>query len=410
VKTSKRVVLPLPTLQVALRKITGTLAAELAAPTHSAPDWSEFEWLVARAVAAMHGISPLLSHTLRWRGRSGWTEFLEEQRAHTAKRHVRFAGLLQRIDQRARETGIAAVALKGTALHAMGLYAVGDRPMADIDLLVRPVDAERAVRMLESLGFREVSRSWKERIFNPADERAPGDLGEHADNNLKIELHERICEKLPWRITDATEFIFPTQPHAGLNNYPSKASLMIHLLLHAAGSMVFQTLRMLQLHDIALLSSQMTDSDWKEVLAHSSRGSRLWWAFPPLELASRYYPSWVPIHVVTALAGECSYLFERVAKHATLYDVSYSYPWVDAFPGIAWSQSVGEMVEYAANRVRPSAKHLIQRESTANSQAWANQGGWTRLSQSRRILRWITSRPARPVTMHAVAAALAQAQ
>jgi len=29
------------------------------------------------------------------------------------------------------------------------------------------------------------------------------------------------------------------------------------------------------------------------------------------------------------------------------------------------------------------------------------QGDWTRLSQSRRILRWISSRPARPVTMHA---------
>jgi len=51
-----------------LRKITETLAGELACPTQHAPAWSDFEWKIARAVAAMHGVSPLLSRTLRWRG------------------------------------------------------------------------------------------------------------------------------------------------------------------------------------------------------------------------------------------------------------------------------------------------------------------------------------------------------
>src|SRR5579859_2138181 len=92
-----------------LRKITEALAKELACPTQGAPDWSNFEWIVARAVAAMHGVSPLLSRTLRWRGPAGWAGFLEEQRAHTARRHVRIDDLLLRLDQRAREAGIAAV-------------------------------------------------------------------------------------------------------------------------------------------------------------------------------------------------------------------------------------------------------------------------------------------------------------
>ena len=48
-------------LQAALRKTTETLACELAHPSTAAPDWSEFEWRVAKAVAAMHGVSPLLS-------------------------------------------------------------------------------------------------------------------------------------------------------------------------------------------------------------------------------------------------------------------------------------------------------------------------------------------------------------
>src|ERR1700736_5319783 len=89
-----------------LRKITETLAAELACSTQRAPDWSDFEWKIARAVSAMHGVSPLLSKTLRWQGPVGWMTFLEEQRIHTATRHIRIAELLQRIDERGRAAGI----------------------------------------------------------------------------------------------------------------------------------------------------------------------------------------------------------------------------------------------------------------------------------------------------------------
>lgn len=39
-----------------------------AAPTNEMPKWSEFEWRIARAAAAMHGISSLLHRDLRWRG------------------------------------------------------------------------------------------------------------------------------------------------------------------------------------------------------------------------------------------------------------------------------------------------------------------------------------------------------
>ena len=398
-----------PALEASLRKITEGLANELACPTDFAPDWSDFEWTVARAVAAMHGVSPLLSRALRWRGPVGWAQFLEEQRVHTAKRHVRIDELLLLIDQRAKTAGVAAVALKGAALHVLGLYQAGDRPMSDIDLLVRPADAEATCRMLVSLGYYESCESWKERVFTPTDGHASGGLGEHSNNNVKIELHERICEKLPLRITDVSELVFPPIPQPGLNAYPSKASLMAHLLLHAAGAMTFQSLRLLHLHDIAGLSSRMTIEDWDAVLEASERVGRLWWAFPPLQLVSRYFPSAVPARVLEALADDCPYLLEWTSRHRTLYDVSFSYLWVDAFPGIEWSQSIREMLGYAASRVSPNSKHLALRKHVANTEAWGSQSQWPHLSQSRRILRWMTSRPTRPLTMHAVRTALAQA-
>jgi hypothetical protein len=397
-------------LQAALRKITEVLAQELGSPTQRAPDWSEFEWAVARAVAAIHGVSPLLSRALRWRGPADWVKFLEKQRSHTALRHGRIEGQLCLIDHHAREAGISAVALKGVALHALDVYRAGDRPMADIDLLVRPEEARGAVSMLERLGYAESSASWKERIFTPIDHQDASALGEHAGNDIKIELHVRICERLPWRLTDISELIHPAEPRPGCNGYPSKASLMSHLVLHAAGGTAFQSLRLLHLHDLSRLSTSMTRADWEEFLDSRHLVGALWWALPPLEMTSRYFPSTIPAEILTALAADCPYWLQHASRRRSLCDVSLSHLWVDAFPGIEWARTVGELVEYAASRLRPSAAQLAQREHAVKNEGWARQEQWVRLSQGRRILRWMTSRPTRPATMHAVRAALAQSQ
>jgi hypothetical protein len=395
-------------LHPTLCKITERLARELASPTQTAPDWSDYEWTVARAVAAMHGISPLLSRSLQWQGPARWTTFLDEQRTHTRARHGRIRELLLSIDRKARERGVAATALKGAALHQLDLYEAGDRPMADVDLLVRPADVERTAALLATLGFRQSGQTWKERIFTPVDDSVSADFGEHAANSLKIELHERICEKLPLYLTDISECIFASRPTAGLNDYPSKAALMRHLLLHAAGSMAFQGLRILQLHDIALLAGLMSDADWNEIGGSRPPHARMWWAYPPLEMTSRYYQKVVPQHLIAALKDDCRFVLRALGTKKSLVDVSYSCLWVKAFPGIEWSRSIGELLGFAASRVRPNALHLAHRKQTATSQTWAKQDEWSRMSQGRRMLRWLTSRQTRPVTMHAIAAAFAQ--
>jgi hypothetical protein len=394
-------------LHSALCEVTETLARELGSPSLAAPDWSPFQWTVARAVAAMHGISPLLSRSLVWRGPDAWTRFLSEQRAHTRARHAGIQQLLQCIDHAAREASIPVTALKGAALHDLGLYAAGDRPMADVDLLVRPADRERTTALLESLGFVQSDESWKERVFTPVSGTAAADLGEHATNSLKIELHERICEKLPLRIADVSDCVFPSQPQPGLNRYPSNGSLMRHLLLHAAGSMAFQALRMLQLHDIALLAGRMTEADWREVCSAVSI-DQPWWAYPPLELASRYYPAAIPGGVLLSLKPYCPRVLHALATRKSLTNVSYSYLWVKAFPGIEWSRSANEVLSYMLGRIQPDKRHLASRKQVAATEVWSKQGDWSSMSQARRIMRWLSSRQARPVTMHAVAAAFAQ--
>lgn len=406
---SAETAIPAPrVVQKALRTTTERLAHELANPTDRAPDWSDFEWLVARAVAAMHGVSPLLSGTLRWRGPPGWSEFLCNQKAQTLARHPRMMELLQLISARARDEGIAVVALKGAELHSSGLYAPGERPMADLDLLVRAESSHRATRVLESLGFHESESTWRERIFVPHERRMPCGLGEHADNYLKVELHERIHEALPVTIVDISEQIFPSRPQSGLNAYASKASLMLHLLLHAAGAIVSRTLRLLHLNDLARLSSHMTEADWDQLLAHGVAGREIWWALPPLQLTARYYPSVVPVRVLAAVADACPPLLRMITRRQTLSDLSLSFVWIQAFPGIEWSRSISETARYIMRRTVPNAAMLSVRKRLAMTEVAKSASKWQHLSQGQRMLHWLTSRPTRADTMYAIRMALTQ--
>ena len=144
---------PYKTLAAALRKTTEVLAREVVRPSESAPDWNEIEWAIARSVAAMHGITVLLVNRLRWRGPRAWQAFLTQQREQSLLRETRLGDLLARIDSATRDAGIGCVALKGAAVRSLGLYAPGERPSGDIDLLVRKSDAAAVGAVLRRLDY-----------------------------------------------------------------------------------------------------------------------------------------------------------------------------------------------------------------------------------------------------------------
>src|ERR1700728_10780 len=360
---------PLPRMELALRQATEFFAAELAEPGTVRPRWSEFEWRMARAAAVLQGVTPLLAGVLRWRGPRGWEQFLSQQRVHTAVRQLRMVALLARIDEQARRAGIAILPLKGAALYRLGVYSGGERPMADVDLLVSPGDAEPVKQLLQRLGCLDTSVSWKHRVFEPAEHavaivrKAVASFGEHADRPIKIDLHTRIAERLPRIEEDVSALMFPAAPHPGLNDYPSAAALFAHLLLHAAGNMVPRALRLIQLHDLALLARRMGEDDWAQLLAWRLPGRALWWAVPPLELVARYYPDAIPTEVLAALRPGCPRRLRGVSRRQTLSEVSFARLRIDAFPGIAWSASMPDKLRYVLGRVIPSRELLDKREA-----------------------------------------------
>ena len=399
---------PLAVVQAALHRITESLALGLGGADAGRPDWSELEWRLAPAVAAIHGISPLLAGKLPWQGPPHWASFLAEQRRHTLLRQRRIDWLLATIDERARSAGIAVVALKGAALQRAGVYAAGERPMADLDLLVHPADVETAVAVLLALSYRDAGTTWKHQGFDPPDADRCAVLGEHADNPVKIDLHHRICERLPLAPTDLTDLVFPPHAQPGLNGYPRAAALLAHVLAHAAGSMTHRGLRLIQLCDITRLAGRMTAVDWEEMLRLHGPSRRLWWAAPPLILTARYFRDIVPDEVLVQLERGCPRFLRHVTRRRRLADFSYSHLYIDPIPGLIWARSATQALRYVGSRVFPTREQRAQMRVVSTTGPWSSEPLWHRQSQARRILQWLTSRPTRTETLQPVRAALSK--
>jgi len=400
---------PFAVVAAALRKTTEHLAAEVVQSSTSAPDWSELEWAIARSVSAMQGISTLLANRLAWSGPPGWQAFLAEQREQCLLRHARIGELLGRMDAAVRERGIKCIALKGAALRALDLYAPGERPMGDIDLLVASRDTQAIAAAIVELDYVEAYATNRHRVFEPCRKSASSSFGEHIDHPLKIEIHTAVAEPLPWRKVDVTESLTSGRERPGLNNYPTLVSLLLHLLLHAAGNMRAHALRQIQLHDIAMVGSLLYESDWSLLLERQHK-DEAWWVFPPLALAARYYANHIPAEAVHAARAKCSRFLRLVAARESLTDVSWSNLRTSAFPGIAWSQTPLEALRFIRSRAVPTRTALAELELARRAQPQLDGVPWYGLSHGRRILRWLFSQPPRVQTMVSVIAALRDAR
>jgi hypothetical protein len=396
-------------IAAALHDITEVLAAELTKPSEQPPEWNEFDWRIARAAASMQGIAPALRDGLRWSETHGWREFIDGQYAHVAARHARMSALLKTIGGAATEAGVAIVALKGAALHELGIYQPGERPMADLDFLVSESDLAATTLLLERCGFKQTFATWRHQLFEmPGEGGANADLGEHRDRPLKIELHTSIRERLPISEIEITGFVLPKDPRPGLNRYRSLAGLMLHLLLHAAGNMRAHALRMIQLHDIARLAQRMSVDDWYELVTAGPGGVPPWWASPPLLLTARYYPGVVPPLTIERVVAMCPRWLARISRKQQISRVSWSNIKVYAFPGIEWSQNPVEALIFVASRIWPNRAARVELREFSARDPNAAKIPWYGISHGARILRWIFSRPPRVQTLLAVQAALAQ--
>ena len=135
---------------------------------------------------------------------------------------------------------------------------------------------------------------------------------------------------------------------------------MRHLLLHAAGNMRARALRLIQLHDVALLAAQFGRDDWEELLRERSDDQGIWWAFAPMMLTARYYPGVIPPGVLARLRTHCPTLLRKHTHRQGLVGVSWSNILIEAFPGVEWSRTPGEALIFMKSRIWPSRNALIE--------------------------------------------------
>ena len=159
-------------LAAALRRTTEHLARELAQPTASAPDWSETEWAVAQSAAAMQGISVLLARKLAWSGPPAWRSFLAEQHEQSVLRDERIGALLERIDAALRRSGSRLRRAQGRRAPSLDLYAPGERPMGDVDLLVSDRDLPAIATAMADIDYVEAFKTHRHRVYEPRDKHA----------------------------------------------------------------------------------------------------------------------------------------------------------------------------------------------------------------------------------------------
>jgi len=380
--------------------VTERLARELAHPTVDAPRWTASEWQVARAVAVMHGVSPVLAKVLRWDGPEHWRRFLDHERAETAARHQRIEQLLQMLDEVACARGIALMALKGAELHRRGICLPGDRPMSDVDLLVRSPERQAAREMLQAIGYQRSYVTAKHEVFVPTQAGSKSDFGEDHDRAIKIELHDHIAEVLPHYESDITGAVASGRWLPGVRGYSSDAALMAHLLLHAAGNMSARALRLMHLYDMALLSRRMTAADWHRVLTGMDPQGCSWWAVPVLGLARQYFDMDIPASPLHAATMELPRMLRWRAKSARLCDVSISRLWVSRAPGLPWSRSMQELARYLWRRLHPDRAFREVLQVIAQQTPWIGNSPWFRSSRVLRAVRLLLSRVPSPSTIH----------
>ena len=101
--------------------------------------------------------------------------------------NIRLYGELIRALRVLRAAGIPTLVLKGAALADTIYPDIAQRPMVDIDLLVRPADRDRGRAALEAAGYRFLPEPRQR--FSPFDTEFTGEMGFRRGEGRLVELH-----------------------------------------------------------------------------------------------------------------------------------------------------------------------------------------------------------------------------
>jgi hypothetical protein len=378
---------PRAQLQPIIARITERLASAVAGDISIAPDWSDDEWRYAQVVAHIQGIAPLLhaKGAGAWQ-HSGWSDFLAIQHRLNGQRNARILALAHEIIGTAAQCSVPLLALKGVQFATRLYPAPALRPMADIDLFT-PAEHEATVtRCIEGTGYTLAETLERHRIFVLPPNTVVDLRGEHPDNPIKLELHTRLYDNLPRDEHDLTP-LFERYCRRSPAEQPALTDLLAHALMHASSHMMKRSLRFITLYDLYLMAQRLTAKDWAGLCDTLVQLKGLWWAYPPVQLLLRYFPSAVPQNVQHALVSAAPRRLRNAVSRITITDASVC----NVRP-----QYVTHVLQWARSP-REAVLYLTDRLSGRGRTGWQTAHKWTVQVHAfaptqhpyRRALRWL---------------------
>jgi hypothetical protein len=233
-------------------------------------------------------------------------ELLFEARRNTAVHNLRLHHELGKAIEILSEAGIPALALKGVVLAYTAYPDPSLRPMSDVDLLVPTGTREKAVQVLQALGFEypdsvfAIHRDHCLRL-SPEQEFAPA-LRLRASNVL-FEVHTQLECSQPVLPAPAREF-WSRSVSVDLNGLRVQTlcpeDFLFHLCLHQSRWHRFEK-GLLPLVDLKLLIDSHPDWDWAGIAARSLRWGCATWMYLTLERARDLVSAPVPDTLFQAL-------------------------------------------------------------------------------------------------------------
>jgi len=231
------------------------------------PQFCDEEWSALMIATRVHGVGPRLAPILEdapWVPPEvmGWFETEAEL---NRQRVTRLCSEGADILGAAAPRGIRVLPLKGLALQAHLIRSeIERRPMADLDLLVRPGDTAALHEVLLELGYDRVSSKAKHDEYLPETGRRVATRDhEHPENPRPVDVHVRCGEDFARTRFDLTDSIWSSAQPLTIGDVdvpvPGIQVVWRHLVLHTAWQWWFGGGRMVQLLDLVDLLPQISD-------------------------------------------------------------------------------------------------------------------------------------------------------
>ncbi len=228
-------------------------------------------------------------------------------------RNTRMMHLLERIAARFNEAGIPLMVLKGAALNLALYRSPDERPMGDLDLLVRPTDCDAAAVLLEQLDCLRGAGLVREDFFPRFHYEIEYTAG--TIDPVKIDLHVRPFRPLRYSRLVPDEALWERAEHvrAGCATVliPSADEMLIHLAAHSA---IHGNPRSVWLQDISRWTNgHQSEIDWDRFVLTVKRWGLALPVRRGITRAEHGFGQVCPRDVVRRLSDECAGWRDRLA-------------------------------------------------------------------------------------------------